>query len=80
MSEEKKPQGWGDVVITADMPLSVIINFMNVLNQRLVQIEDVTQIPFENHMISLSEYYRIQTEAKQQEAAKEDNKDEKVGA
>ena len=80
MSEEKKPQGWGDVVITPEMPLSVIVNFMNVLNQRLVQIEDVTQIPFENRMISLSEYYRIQTEAKQKEAEKENNKDEKVGA
>ena len=37
---EKKVQGWKDVVITPDMPLTAIVQFLNVLNQRLCTIED----------------------------------------
>ncbi len=62
MPEEKKIQGWRDVQITPDMPLSVLVNFMNVLNQRLASIEDVTQVPYENRMVSLTELYAIQAE------------------
>ena len=41
MPEENKPvTGWAQVNITPDMPLALIVNFMNVLNQRLVTIEN----------------------------------------
>lgn len=73
MSEEKRPQGWADVQISPEMPLVVLVNFMNVLNQRLVQIENVTQIPYENHMITLTEFYRIQTEEAQKAQEKEES-------
>ncbi len=60
--DEKKSQGWADVVITPDMPLSVLVNFMNVLNQRLVTIEDQTVVDFEGSKKTLTEIYRIQAE------------------
>lgn len=64
MADEKQTiQGWKDVQITPDMPLSVLVNFMNVLNQRLVAIEDHVQVPFDNKMVSLTELYAIQAEA-----------------
>ena len=62
MPEERKPQGWADVQVNEGMPLNVLVNFLNVLNQRLVQVENVTQIPYDNHMISLTEFYHIQQE------------------
>lgn len=73
MSEEKRPQGWADVQITPEMPLVVLVNFMNVLNQRLVQVENVTQIPNGNHMITLTEFYRIQSEEAQRAQEKEES-------
>lgn len=68
--EEKKLQGWADVVITPDMPLSVLVNFMNVLNQRLVTIEDQTVIDFEGSKKTLTEIYRIQAEREIEAQAK----------
>ena len=50
--EQKQVKGWADVVITPDMPLSVIVNFLNVINERLCAIEDIIQIPFNNKMIT----------------------------
>lgn len=73
--DEKKSQGWADVVITPDMPLSVLVNFMNVLNQRLVTIEDQTVIDFEGSKKTLTEIYRIQAEREMEaQAAKEEKK------
>jgi len=64
MANEKQViQGWKDVQITPDMPLNVLVNFMNVLNQRLVALEDNVQVPFDNKMVSLTELYAIQAEA-----------------
>ena len=68
--DEKKSQGWTDVIITPDMPLSVLVNFMNVLNQRLVTIEDQTVIDFEGSKKTLTEIYRIQAEREMDAQAK----------
>ena len=68
--DEKKSQGWADVIITPDMPLSVLVNFMNVLNQRLVTIEDQTVIDFEGSTKTLTEIYRIQAEREMEAQAK----------
>ena len=69
MAEEKnqnvQPQGWKDVEITPDMSLSRIVDFMNVLNQRLATVENIVTVPTEDgKMISLTDYYY----AKQAEA------------
>ena len=68
--DEKKSQGWADVIITPDMPLSVLVNFMNVLNQRLVTIEDQTVIDFEGSKKTLTEIHRIKAEREMEAQAK----------
>lgn len=79
MAEEKnqnaQPQGWKDVQITPDMSLSMIVGFMNVLNQRLATIENIVTIPdVDGKPISLTEVYAKQAEAEMAAAAQEDNK------
>ena len=77
---EKKVQGWKDVVITPDMPLTAIVQFLNVLNQRLCTIEDNLTVEMQNgEKLSITEIYRIQAEQAEQEKNKEskENKEEK---
>ena len=80
---EKKVQGWKDVVITPDMPLTAIVQFLNVLNQRLCTIEDNLSVEMQNgEKLSITEIYRIQAERAEQEKNKEnkeskENKEEK---
>lgn len=60
--QENPIQGWKDVMISLNMPLDVIVNFMNVLNQRLCAIENVVTVAGpEGKMISLTDLYAIQT-------------------
>ena len=73
---EKKVQGWKDVVITPDMPLTAIVQFLNILNQRLCTIEDNLNIEMQNgEKLSITEIYRIQTEQAEQEKNKENKED-----
>ena len=73
---EKKVQGWKDVVITPDMPLTAIVQFLNVLNQRLCTIEDNLTIEMQNgEKLSITEIYRIQSEQAEQEKNKENKED-----
>lgn len=70
--EQKQPQGWRDVVITPDMPLAAIVQFFNVLNQRLCTIEDNLKVEMANgEKLSISEVYRIQAEKEQQAQEKQ---------
>lgn len=63
-TENKVPQGWRDVQIVPDMPLSALVNFLNVLNQRLCALEDIVTIPGEDgKAISLTDLYALQAEA-----------------
>ena len=62
--EQKQVKGWADVVITPDMPLSVIVNFLNVINERLCAIEDIIQIPFNNKMITLTQFIKLKQKNK----------------
>ena len=78
MPEEKnqnaQPQGWKDVQITPDMPLSMIVGFMNILNQRLATIENIVTVPdVDGKPISLTEVYAKQAEAEMAAAAQKDN-------
>ena len=64
--EQKQPQGWKDVVITPDMPLAAIVQFLNVLNQRLCTIEDNLMVEMPTgEKISITQAYALQAEAEQ---------------
>lgn len=57
------PQGWKDVNIVPDMPLTAMVQFLNILNQRLCAVEDNTFIKDDQgNMISLTKLYAIQAE------------------
>lgn len=76
MAEEKnqnaQPQGWKDVQITPDMSLSMIVGFMNVLNQRLATIENIVTVPdIDGKSRSLTEIYAKQAEAEMAAQAKQ---------
>lgn len=69
------PQGWKDVTIVPDMPLTAMVQFLNILNQRLCTVEDNTFIKDDQgNMISLTKLYAIQAEEEmraQMEAAQQ---------
>lgn len=55
------PQGWKDVNIVPDMPLTAMVQFLNILNQRLCAVEDNTFVKDDQgNMISLTKLYAIQ--------------------
>ena len=67
--EQREPQGWKDVVITPDMPLGAIVQFFNILNQRLCNIEDnlmVTQP--DGTQMSLTQVYALQAQAQKEQS------------
>ena len=66
MEEQNKQtsQGWKDVQLTPDMSVSMLINFLNVLNQRLSNLEDIIEITAEDgRKITLTEYYNLQVQS-----------------
>lgn len=76
-AEQKIPSGWKDVVISADMPLSVLINFLNVVNQRLVVLENNTFMELDQPAesgetkkvrMSVTDFYQLQAELQRQAA------------
>lgn len=66
MAEEKQVQGWRDVQITPDMPLSAIVHFANILNQRLVTVEDLIKVDGK----TLTQIYAEQAEQERAEMEK----------
>lgn len=69
-NETNKPelQGWKDVVITPQMSVDVLVQFLNVLNQRLVTVEDnLTITDQQGRTLKLTEAYAEQTKAQMQE-------------
>jgi len=67
MPEEKQIRGWKDVQITPDMPLSAIVHFANILNQRLVTVEDILKVDGK----TLTEIYAEQAEQERAEMEKQ---------
>ena len=58
--DKKNSATWKDVQITPEMPLDVIIGFLNVLNSRLAAIEDIVEIDDpknSGNKITLTDYY-----------------------
>lgn len=63
-NENKIPQGWKDVQIVPDMPLSALVGFLNILNQRLCTLEDIVTVQGQDGKpISLTDLYALQAEA-----------------
>ena len=64
--QPQQPQGWKDVVITPDMPLAAMVQFFNVLNQRLCTIEDNTFVEMPTgEKLSITQIYALQAEEEQ---------------
>jgi len=76
MAEEVKVQGWRDVQITPDMPLSAIVHFTNVLNQRLVTVEDLLRVDGKTLTEIYAEQAQKEREAMEKQMAEEQAKKE----
>lgn len=58
---EEQTQGWRNVNISPEMPLTMLVDFMNILNQRLCNIEDITKIEVNGEELTLTEVYARQS-------------------
>lgn len=75
--EQKQPQGWRDVVISPDMPLAAMVQFFNILNQRLCTIEDNTFVEMPTgEKLSITQIYALQAEEEQKAQEEQENKGE----
>lgn len=70
-NQNQIPQGWKDVNIVPDMPLSALVQFLNILNQRLCAVEDNTFIKDDQgNMLSLTKMYALEAQAEMEAQAK----------
>ena len=70
--EQEQTQGWKDVNINSNMSLDMLVNFLNILNQRLVTVENFVTIPDQNgKMISITDFYEQQAQQAQEAQAQE---------
>lgn len=61
--QEHKFDGWRSAQIDENLPIGGLVQFLNVLNQRLILIEDALSIQDGDERITLSEYWvRVQKE------------------
>ena len=58
-NQTKEIKGWEDIHIDLNTPLGMVIDMINVLNQRLVTIENMVKT---DEGITLTETYRKQAE------------------
>lgn len=68
---EKEIKGWGDIQIDLNAPLGMVIDMINILNQRLVTVENISKT---EGGLTLTEMYQKQAEeelAKRQAKEKE---------
>jgi len=62
---------WRDVRITSQMPLDAIVDFANVLNQRLCAVEDLIKIKKEDGSeITLTDFYKEDIKRQMEENAR----------
>lgn len=60
---EKYIPGWKDARITVEMPLHMIVDFLNILNNRLCFLEDSIKLSDANgNTMSITEFYALQAE------------------
>ena len=66
--QNQQVQGWADVQLSADMPLNALVQFLNVLNQRLVTLEDhVALTTPDGKQVTITEIYRQQAIIEQEQ-------------
>ena len=70
--EQEQTQGWGDVQINSNMSLDMLVNFLNILNQRLVTVENFVTVPDQKgKMVSITDFYQQQAQQAQEAQAQE---------
>lgn len=76
---EIENEGWRTVQIDQELPLSAIVHFLNILNQRLCTIEDLISVKDDKdgNSYTLTEIYHMQAMASAAAEAKEDSKEDK---
>ena len=71
-TNDETKEGWSTVNITADMPLSMIIHFINILNQRLCFIEDNQKVQINgDQIVTITELMKMQAAAAAQQEKEE---------
>ena len=77
-NQTPKIPGWADIMITDEIPLKNVLEFFNVLNQRLATVEDNVFIKEpDGSMVSLTKHYQIPSEAQIAEAQAKANAEAK---
>lgn len=66
--QQQEPQGWNDVQLNPGMPVAALIEFLNVLNSRLVNIEDNFVFKHEDREMTLTEFYAIEAKKQMKQA------------
>ena len=74
-TNDETKEGWSTVNITADMPLSMIIHFINILNQRLCFIEDNQKVQINgDQIVTITELMKMQAAAAAAQQEQEEQK------
>lgn len=64
VQSENYVPGWKDARITVEMPLHMIVDFLNILNNRLCFLEDSIRLADnEGNTMSVTEFYAMQAQA-----------------
>lgn len=64
VQSENYVPGWKDAKITVEMPLHMIVDFLNILNNRLCFLEDSIRLADnEGNTMSVTEFYAMQAQA-----------------
>ena len=64
VQSENYVPGWKDAKITIEMPLHMIVDFLNILNNRLCFLEDSIRLADnEGNTMSVTEFYAMQAQA-----------------
>lgn len=77
--QPQQPSGWKDIFVHPDMSLSLILNFINGLNQRLAHIEDVILVDDpenKDNKVTFTELYKREAEAQARQQAEKTSKGE----
>lgn len=65
--QQQQIQGWADVHLHGGLSVNALIDFLNILNQRICTLENIVSIPDEQGKShSLTEIYKEQEEAMKQ--------------
>ena len=80
MEENKQVQirSWRDIQVDLNSPMGMVLDMINVLNQRLATVEDNTFVDYEGEKISLTEMYARQAQDELAKRQSEENQSEET--